>query len=55
MPDRPNHSRTKVHAWNESNAIEAPVEYRRDNGLFARTLRARGLKFSAAMPLSSGS
>ena len=43
MPDRPNQLRTKVDAWNETNRIGTPVEYRSDNGSVVRTLRARGL------------
>jgi hypothetical protein len=54
MPDRRNQLRTKVDAWNETNRIGTPVEYRSDNGSVVRTLRARGLKFSAATPPSSG-
>ena len=54
MLDRPNQLRTKVDGWNESNRIGTPVEHRSDNGSFVRTLRARGLKFSAATPPSSG-
>jgi hypothetical protein len=53
MPDRPKQLRTKVDAWNESNRFGTPVKYRRDNGSFVRSLRARVLKFSAATPPSS--
>ena len=54
MADRPNQLRTKVDAWNEAKRIGTPLEYRRLTVRSCAERRARGPKFSAVTPPSSG-